>query len=42
MTRKTHPIGFMAAIVLLPAPVLREILTAVAWMNFGPIVDMRL
>jgi hypothetical protein len=42
MTRKAHTIAIMLFIVPFSALILLVILAANAWLNAGPIVDMRL
>lgn len=42
MTRKTHMVAIMLAIVPLAALILLAILIANGWLNARPIVDMRL
>ncbi|WP_281032592.1 hypothetical protein [Phyllobacterium salinisoli] len=42
MTHKTHSIAIMLSIASLSALILMAILVAYAWLNAGPILDMRL
>ena len=42
MTRKARLIAIMLSIVSLSALILMAILVAHAWLNAGPILDMRL
>jgi hypothetical protein len=42
MIRKAHTIAILLSIVPLSALILLAILVANAWLNAGPIVDMRL
>ena len=42
MTRKAQTIAILLSIVSLTALILLAILAANAWLNAGPIIDMRL